>query len=64
LKGYEITQTDHSLLKLPIPSNRIIKFTNAHELLMDRFSIEISKIKKKINLTTGNKVYFIDPILI
>jgi hypothetical protein len=42
--------------------NTIPKFTIAHELLEDKFSIEISKNKKKtVELTLGDKVCFIKP---
>jgi hypothetical protein len=43
--------------------NTIPKFTTTHELLEDKFSIEISKNKKKkiIELTLGDKVCFVKP---
>ena len=42
--------------------NTIPKFTTAHELLEDKFSIEITKDKKKIiELTLGDKVCFVKP---
>jgi hypothetical protein len=39
------------------------KFTTAHSLLEDKFSIEISKNKKKkvVELTLGDKVCFVKP---
>jgi len=39
----------------------IPKFTTAHELLVDKFSIEISKGKKNIDLTIEDKVCFVKP---
>jgi hypothetical protein len=41
--------------------NFIPKFTTAQSLLEDKFSIEISKNKKKIKLTLGDKVCFVKP---
>jgi hypothetical protein len=62
LKGNEIYQTDYSsFTNIHTPSYNISKFTTAHELLVDRFSIEISRDKKKnrIELTIGDKVCFV-----
>ena len=62
MKGNEIYQTDYSsFTNIHTPSYNISKFTTAHELLVDRFSIEISRDKKKnrIELTIGDKVCFV-----
>ena len=37
----------------------IPKFTTTYRLLEDKFSVEISKNKKKIELTLGDKVCFV-----
>ena len=65
MKGNEIIQTDYYSLSTTIistPSNNISKFTTAHDLLVDKFSIEISNSKKqkkeRIDLTIGDKVCF------
>ena len=62
MKGNEIYQTDYSsFTNIHTPSYSIPKFRTAHELLVDRFSIEISRDKKKnrIELTIGDKVCFV-----
>ena len=67
MKRNEISQTDYHSLPtsiIPTPSNNIIpnNFTTAQDLLVDRFSIEISHDKKKnrkIELAIGDKVCFI-----
>ena len=62
MKGNEIYQTDYSsFTNIQTPSYNISKFTTAHELLVDRFSIEISRDKKKntIELAIGDKVCFV-----
>ena len=66
MKGSEIAQTDyHSLstFRILTNSNNISNsFTTAHDLLVDRFSIQISKNKKKdrrIELAIGDKVCFV-----
>jgi hypothetical protein len=63
LKENEINQTDyHSLstFRILTNSNNISNsFTTAHDLLVDRFSIQISKNKKRIELTLGDKVCFV-----
>ena len=46
---------ENRLSRINIP-----KFTTAHELLVDKFSVEISK-NKRIELTIGDKVCFIKP---
>jgi hypothetical protein len=65
LKENEINQTDyHSLstFRILTNSNNISNsFTTAHDLLVDRFSIQISKNKKRIELTLGDKVCFVKP---
>ena len=65
MKGNEINQIDHySLSNVQIPSNSSIpKLTTAQELLVDKFSIELSQIKKKkkIELAIGDKVCFVKP---
>jgi hypothetical protein len=68
LKGSEINQIDYSLstAKIQTISNNIPKFTTAHDLLVDKFSIELftnknNKKKKKIELTIGDKVSFVKP---
>jgi hypothetical protein len=65
LKGNGIKQTDyHSLpvaTRIRTPNNIISNFTIAHNLLVDRFLIEITQDKKKnrtIELTLGDKVSF------
>ena len=64
MKENKINQTDyHSLstFRILTNSNNISNsFTPAHELLVDRFSIQISK-NKKIELTLGDKVCFVKP---
>ena len=64
MKENEINQTDyHSLstFRILTNSNNISNsFTTAHDLLVDRFSIQISK-NKKIELTLGDKVCFVKP---
>jgi hypothetical protein len=60
LKGNEIYQTDYSsFTNIHTPSYNIPKFRTAHELLVDRFLIEISRDKKKVELTIGDKVCFV-----
>ncbi len=62
MKGNEITQTDYSLPSVKIKTiSNISKFTTAHELLEDKFSIEISKNNKKkiVELTLDDKVCFV-----
>ena len=65
MKENEINQIDYySLSNIQIPSNSSIpKLTTAHELLVDRFSIELSQIKKRrrIELAIGDKVCFVKP---
>ena len=66
MKGNEIYhQNKYSLSNIAnIQTSTIIpKFTTAYELLEDKFSIEISKNKKKkiIELTLGDKVCFVKP---
>ncbi len=39
----------------------IPKFITAHQLLVDRFSIDISKNKRIIELTLGDKICFVKP---
>ena len=66
MKGNEINQTDyHSLpvaTRIRTPNNIISNFTIAHNLLVNRFLIEITQDKKKnriIELTLGDKVCFV-----
>ncbi len=69
MKGNEITQTDYHSLSTttttrirPSYNNTLNNFTTAHNLLVDRFSIELSQIKKKnrrIELAIGDKVCFV-----
>ncbi len=60
MKGNEIYQTDYSsFTNIHTPSYNIPKFRTAHELLVDRFLIEISRDKKKVELTIGDKVCFV-----
>jgi hypothetical protein len=63
LKGNEIYhQTKYSLSNIAnIQTSTIIpKFTTAHSLLEDKFSIEISQDKKKtVKLTLGDKICFV-----
>jgi hypothetical protein len=70
LIGNAISQTDYYSLsttasRIRIPSNDIISnnLTTAHDLLVDRFSIEIStnKKNKRIELAIGDKVCFVKP---
>ena len=67
MKENEINQTDYyslSTFRILTNSNNISNsFTTAHDLLVDRFSIEISKNnkKKRIELTLGDKVCFVKP---
>ena len=67
MKGNEINQIDHySLSNVQIPSNSSIpKLTTAQELLVDKFSIELSQIKKKkkIELAIGDKVQLLFSII-
>ena len=67
MKENEINQTDYSLSTTiartrPSYNNIPNNFTTAQDLLVDRFSIEISKNKKKdrrIELAIGDKVCFV-----
>ncbi|HSF49893.1 MAG TPA: hypothetical protein VLA74_03955 [Nitrososphaeraceae archaeon] len=61
MKGNEIIQTDYALSSSQIrtSSATIPKFTTAHNLLVNKFSIEISK-NKKIELTIGDRVCFVN----
>jgi hypothetical protein len=66
LKGNRIKQTDYHFLpvatRIRTPNNIISNFTIAHNLLVDRFLIEITQDKKKnrtIELTLGDKVCFV-----
>jgi Rad51 len=67
LKGNEISKTDYYSLstttaRIRTPYNNILNFATAHELLVDRLSIEISKNKKRVvELTLGDKVGFVKP---
>ena len=70
MKENEISQTDYHSLSTTITASRIQtpssnnnifnNFTTAHNLLVDRFSIEISK-NKRIELAIGDKVCFVKP---
>ena len=66
MKENEITQTNYYSLSTTriqpsLNDNMSNNFTTAHDLLIDRFSIEISqdKKKKRIELTLGDKVCFV-----
>ncbi len=68
MKGNEITQTDYSLStasRIRSSSNNIpSNLTTAQDLLINRFSIEISpniKKNRRIELTLGDKVCFVNP---
>jgi hypothetical protein len=65
LKGNEIIQTDYdSSNKIRTSYNNISKFTTAHNLLVNRFTIELSKNKQKknrIELTLGDKACLVKP---
>ena len=70
MKENKINQIDHYSLSTTIartrPSYNNIpnNFTTAQDLLVDRFSMEISKNKKKdrrIELAIGDKVCFVKP---
>ncbi len=59
---YSLPTTATAIIQPSSDNNISNNFTTAHNLLVDRFSIEISNNnKKKIQLTLGDKICFIKP---